>query len=106
MEAIKQEVIPAPWNSNDVVHNEQAPSVTSSHLPQEEHEVSHSVDCGDAQSVFHQDNEGITRGRAETGAVDGCRCICILGNKNTGETVTGRRSRTRGEEEEESFCVT
>lgn len=66
----------------------------SAHLPQEEHEVSDGVDCGDAQGVFHQDDEGVTRRSAETGAVDGCGCICILGN-------TERRQSGGGEEEEE-----
>lgn len=69
-----------------------------SHLPQEEHKVSDSIDCGDAQSVFHQDHEGVTCRRAETGAVDGCGCICILGNKNTGEAVTMNRRRRRVKE--------
>ena len=57
----------------------------SPHLPKEEHEVSYSVDCGDTQSVFHQDHKGVACRRAETGAVDRCGCICILGNKNPGE---------------------
>lgn len=50
-----------------------------SHFPQEEHEVANGVDCGNAQSVFHQDHKGVTGRRAEAGAVDGCGCIRILG---------------------------
>lgn len=68
------------------------------HLPQEEHKVSDGVDCGDTQSVFHQDHKGVACRRAETGAVDGRGCICILGQEDSGETTmfkTRRRVKTQ-----------
>lgn len=78
--------------SSDLGENQLNPP----HLPQEEHKVSDSIDCGDAQSIFHQDHKGVACRRAETGAVDGCGCICILGNKNPGETVESVIFKTRG----------
>lgn len=72
------------------------PQGAPSHLRQEEHEVAHGVDCGHTQSVFHQDDEGVTSRRAETGAVDGGSCICILGNRSRRRTSGGAGGGAEG----------
>lgn len=55
-----------------------AEHVPAWYLSQEEDKVAHSVYGGHLESILHQDEESVTGGGAEAGAVDGCRSVSIL----------------------------
>lgn len=48
------------------------------YLCQEEHKIPYSVDGCHSEGILHQDEESVSGGGAEIGAVDGCRSVSIL----------------------------